>query len=548
MRAAKNEDTYQSQDTQLTLTPYKPTACELEEVPGLTVLAHADPTRVGERTALAGLAFGQKAELARLEPLFEPPRADRARALEDRTISRRPVLLAPGSEPGGLLLDRAESRGHLVADGESVAGTRRFSAEEVERGVVLQLGRNTVLLLHRMPCRFPTAELCEGLVGESLGMLRVRQEISRLAGYDLPVLLRGATGTGKELVARALHRAGSRWSRSFVAVNMATVTPSLAASELFGTTRGAFTGASRDKEGLFTHAAGGTLFLDEMGETPREVQPMLLRALEQGEILPVGAVEPQQVDVRVIAATDSRLEEAMANGDFRVPLFHRLAGYTIHLPTLAERRDDIGRLLYCFLAQELERFDQPSLDDTLHDHPWPPAEVVARLVRHEWPGNVRELRNVARWLAITGRDCAPGELLTRLEDVLREADGILRPPRPTQGPADRASAPKDIATRIPRRRKLRKPDEVDDEELRATLAAHCYKLSATAVALGISRANLYRLIDAHPGIRKATDLERQEIETVFRRCAGNLEATAGELAVSRRGLKRQMTALGLVDG
>ncbi len=510
------------------LTPPSRDAAErtVEEVPALTLLAHADPRRVGERLALPALAAGREVRLARSDPVFRAPRRQEARPLDDRSISRQPIRLVPGDEPGAITLAVGASRTAVAADGEPVAGQRTLSAADVDRGVVLLVGRRVVLLLHRMLLRPPADEPDFGLVGESAGIVRVRQEIRRLADLDLPVLLRGETGTGKELVARALHEAGERRKHPFVAVNMAAVPPALAASELFGATRGAYTGAERNKVGFFQHAEHGTLFLDEVGETPSEVQPMLLRVLESHEILPVGAVEPRKVNVRVIAATDVRLGDAINAGRFRAPLFHRLAGYSIRLPALAERRDDVGRLLFFFLDQELRKIGEAPLEGS--ERPWPPAEVVARLGRYDWPGNVRELRNVARWLAIAGRRSSSYELGARLGEML-----------------EGAGSPEESKTVVAKRRQRRKPAEVGEEELRAALRTHHWMLSATAEALGVSRTTLYRLIDECPAIRKAADLGRDEIAEALRRCGGELERAAGELEVSLRGLKRRMTALGL---
>jgi two-component system nitrogen regulation response regulator GlnG len=269
---------------------------------------------------------------------------------------------------------------------------------------------------------------------------------------------------------------------------------------------------------------------------------MLLRALENHEIVPVGAVESRQVDVRVIAATDLRLGEAVTAGNFRAPLLHRLAGYTIRLPSLAARRDDVGRLLFFFLASKLAETGAVSgsskpLGDK-PESPWPPAKVVARLGRYDWPGNVRELRNVAHWLVIAGQDVSAHELGVRLEEVLEGSAVHVLP-----GSVEPRCAEK---SRVGvGRRLLRKPSEVGEEELRDALKAHRFKLSATAEALGVSRANLYRLIDECPTIRKAADLGRDEVEETLRRSEGDLEAAAAELEVSLRGLKRRMTALSL---
>ena len=548
------------EETQLTTRGGDATA-PVEEIPALTILAHADPERVGDRLILPALAAGREVSLARLEPSFQRLRTlksapSKLAPLGDRSISRKPIRFVPmagGPVPmaGGIAVDVSTARTSVTVDGARIEGRRAFTFADVRRGVVIQVGRRVVLLLHITPLHDAVEDSMWqedhdfGLVGESAELARVRQEIRRLASLDLPVLLRGETGTGKELVARALHEAGERRGRPFVAINMATVPPSLAASELFGATRGAFTGASREKIGLFQHAEGGTLFLDEIGETPSEVQPMLLRALENNEILPVGAVEPRRIDVRVVAATDAKLASAIEAGDFRAPLLHRLSGYLIRLPTLAERREDIGRLLYFFLRGELAKMGEaPLVVD--EEHPWPPAEAVAFLATYPWPGNVRQLRNTARWLAVTGRALSAGELTLRLKEALEGSDA----PFPSSVAVNPQSSDPDTSgpdATVPQqtRRKLRKPSEVNEQELLGALRTHRFKINATAEALGVSRANLYRLIDDCPKIRKAVELTSEEIEGALARHIDELDATAGELEVSLRGLKRRMTELGL---
>ena len=279
--------------------------------------------------------------------------------MDDAYLSRRPILLGPGRETGGLQLERASSP-IAVQVGEHDAGeTRTFPPDEVARGVVLVLSRRVALLLHLLN-PVPISVPHFGLVGESGSTVRLRQEIRSAAELEIPVLLRGETGTGKELVARALHEASSRSGGPYRTVSLAALPPSLAAAELFGAVRGAYTGADRPKEGFFASAHGGTLFLDEIGEAPIEVQVLLLRALETGEIQPVGSVDPRPVDVRVIAATDADLASAVADNRFRAPLLHRLAGFEIHLPPLRQRRDDVARLLDHFLRQEARALGEPT--------------------------------------------------------------------------------------------------------------------------------------------------------------------------------------------
>lgn len=344
---------------QTTRATVPPSSLELQRlrVPGLVILSHPDPHRVGEEVSLTGLVSGHRVELSRLEPAFAAPgRGEAFRPLDDTFVSRSPLLLLPGPDPGGVTLDCAESRTQITAGGEEITRSRTFTAAEIQRGVVLVLARRIALLLYPVD-PVPVAVPGFGLIGDSAATVRLRLEIRSAAGLDVPVLLRGATGTGKELVARALHEAGKHRQGPYVTVNLAALSPSLAASELFGAVRGAYTGADRPKTGYFRAAEGGTLFLDEIGEIPPEVQVMLLRALETRQIQPVGSVETLPIDVRIIAATDAALEAAIAEGRFRAPLLHRLAGFEIRLPALCERRDDIARLFFHFLGEESKALD-----------------------------------------------------------------------------------------------------------------------------------------------------------------------------------------------
>ncbi|HXU34269.1 MAG TPA: sigma 54-interacting transcriptional regulator, partial [Thermoanaerobaculia bacterium] len=412
--------------------------------PGLTILGHPQVQRVGERANLLELSSGREAMLSRGEPAFAPPGESAFAPLAVPYLSRRPWLLQATGD-GGIRLLRSGSPTGLVANGEPVDGEASFSAAEVDRGVVLLLAGRVVLLLHRFRPVLPDGLPRFGLVGLSDALLDLCRQIARVAPLEVPVLLRGETGTGKELVAAAIHRAGGRRDRPFLALNMGALPASLAAAELFGAKRGAYTGAEKARQGYFRRAHGGTLFLDEIGETPQEVQPLLLRALESGEIQTVGSEEPARVDVRIVAATDADLEQAAAAGRFRAPLLHRLGGYAIRLPPLRERRDDIGRLFFHFLREELagvgewHRLADPGPGAPL----WPPAAWIARFAAASWPGNVRQLRNVARALAIAdrGTEDPAGEprLPSAIEELLR--DGSAFEPRAVPGRTAGSAAP-----------------------------------------------------------------------------------------------------------
>ncbi len=497
-------------------------------VPGLTLLCHPDPKRVGEVAALPSLGKGQEALLSRHEPHFATPGAALGRPLADPRISRRPLRLTPLPD-GGVRLSSADSRTHLEVEGRPVDGVREISADRLERGVPLLLGERTALLLHNMQ---PTVMRPRdfGLIGESLAMVTLRREIERVADLDLPVLLRGESGTGKELVARAIQRAGARRRRPFLSINMGAVPASLAAAELFGAAKGAFSGADRRRSGYFQQADGGTLFLDEIGEMPLEVQVLLLRALETGEIQPVGDAALRRVEVRVLAATDSDLERAIVEGTFKAPLLHRLSGYEIVLPPLRRRRDDIGRLFFHFLRQELRKIgaEDRLADPGPYGRSWVPANLVARLVAYPWPGNVRQLRNVALQLAVASRGsphlCVP----PRVRDLFSVPDPV---------PVPRAETPPEPA--------YREPSDISEEELREILRANRWRLQPTARQLGISRSSLYALIEGSSRIRKARDLSRAEIEDCSRACGGRLERMVEVFEVSKQGLKMRMKELGL---
>ncbi|HEY4573286.1 MAG TPA: sigma 54-interacting transcriptional regulator, partial [Thermoanaerobaculia bacterium] len=355
--------------------------------------------------------------------------------------------------------------------------------------------------------------------------------------------LRGETGTGKELIAHALHDAGRRRERPFLAVNMAAIPPTLAASELFGAVRGAYTGADRRRDGYFQRADGGTLFLDEVGETPLEVQALLLRALEAREIQPVGSDDVRRVDVRLLAATDADLEGAVDAGRFRGPLLHRLAGYEIRVPALRERRDDFGRLFLHFVREELNRVGEAGrLAVPFGGRPWIPSPLVARLAAYDWPGNVRQLRNAVRQIVIAGRDAGEAGMWLQTERLLREAS---RPSSPDREPATPRPSPPSGPPETVARRAYRSVEEVTEDELLAALRAHRWRIQRAATALGISRGSLYDKIEKSSRVRKAVDLSREEIEACHARCEGDLDAMVEALEVSKRGLQRRMTQLGL---
>jgi two-component system, NtrC family, nitrogen regulation response regulator GlnG len=511
-------------------------------VPALTILYHPDLSRVGECVRLSELPRGREALISRSAPHFEAPGQGQPLPLGDGYLSRTPWRLRRDPETDTVRLSNVEGRTRIAVDGVWIPDQRDFTADEVRRGVVLELAERIVLLLHEMPEIPGQAPRYADLIGENEGVLRLRNEIRHVADLDVPVLIRGETGTGKELVARAIHAASRRHGPPCLCVNMGAIPASLAPSELFGAMRGAFTGAVHDQPGYFQRADGGTLFLDEIGEAPAEVQVMLLRVLETGEVQRVGSPAAQKVDVRLLAATDVDLEQAIADGRFRAPLLHRLASYEIVIPPLRERRDDFGRLLVHFLRQELsaigeERRLRPAGPAPL----WLPASIVARLARHDWPGNVRQLRNAVRQIVIDSRRSETVQIGPQVERLLREVDA--QPVAPTGEALPPPPAP---ARRRKPAKPYRVPSQVPAEEIVAALRGNAWEVKPAAAQLGISRPSLYVLIKKIPGLRKAADLSRAEILQEREQCHGDLTAAALRLEVSHSGLLLRMKQLGLL--
>ncbi len=309
-------------------------------------------------------------------------------------------------------------------------------------------------------------------MGRSPALRRAIEMLRRVAPTNATVLLTGESGTGKELFARALHNLSPRRGGPFVAINCAAVPETLLESELFGHVRGAFTGANVDAIGKFEAAGGGTLFLDEVAEMSPGLQAKLLRALQDGEIQPVGAPQPRKIDARVVCATNQRLDQRVAEGRFREDLYYRLNVVALRLAPLRERREDLPVLIRHFLrrdARELRR------NVTRFDR-----EALQRLLRHDYPGNVRELHNAVRHAVLMAEGPSAG---------LRDLPGDLR----GDAPADALPLVPRTAAEL-RRAKQRAREEVERAFVTEALRRSGGRLAQAARETGVHRTRLAQLV------------------------------------------------------
>jgi hydrogenase-4 transcriptional activator len=316
-------------------------------------------------------------------------------------------------------------------------------------------------------------------VFEAASIRKAIDQVERVAATPLTVLFAGETGTGKEVFARLLHRSSPRRNGPFVPFNCASIPHDMLDAQLFGHTRGSFTGAVADSIGVIRAAAGGTLFLDEVGELPPLAQPKLLRFLEHGEIHPIGATQPITVDVRVVAATNSDLVAMVRDKTFREDLYFRLNGITITVPPLRERRDDIPSLVRLYLGRAAGAMGRPT--------PVVSAAAMELLLLHPWPGNVRQLVVEMRRLVAL---LPPGREITAdaLAEVIGTLPGAPPAPRPLEPAADTGPPP---ATASPAATLADAVDDLERRMIHDALREAGGNVATTAARLGISRKGLF---------------------------------------------------------
>jgi DNA-binding NtrC family response regulator len=402
--------------------------------------------------------------------------------LEDSLVSRFHCSISRGAL-GFRLADSGSLNGtRLSVGGSGAPGVRVRDADLSLPECRIELGGSTVLVRDLGSVRESgiSAALSFGdLYGTSLPMRRLYELLKRAARSDADVLIEGESGTGKELIATELVRRSARADKPLVIVDCGAISPNLIESELFGHARGAFTGAFRDRAGAFESADGGTVFLDEIGELPLPMQPKLLRALAAREVRRIGEGKVRKVDVRVIAATNRRLEREVNSGCFREDLYYRLSVVTVRVPPLRERLDDIRLLVDAFLSS-LEAMDKAHLFS---------PEVIAEMMRYEWPGNVRELRNYVE------------------RRVVLEGEGALRA-EPDEAPHPASS--EEPAAKVDLGLPFKDAKEVviasfERSYLTALLAWAEGNVSRAARKANVDRMYLHRLLQRH-GLRRSGSL------------------------------------------
>lgn len=493
-----------------------------------TLAFHPQTTRIGSTVDLASLSTGEDGGLATTLVLGRDCTVlSDGEAIGEPHVSRKALLISQRQHNSNL----AHSSFSLLAPAQSTtrlgvgnATELLVDGAELQRGMTVRLGHGVVGVLRlvgptslaqsdphesaRQPMALPNA--LSKLIGSSFEWQRIREQIALVSQTDLPVLILGESGVGKELIARAIHDASLRAEQPLVAVNAAAIPEALAASELFGAEKGAFTGAT-GRGGYFQQAAGSSLFLDEIAELPLSAQAQLLRALESGEVQRVGGTI-DTIDVRLIAATDGQIDDTSV---MSAALLNRLRGFVINVPPLRQRPEDIAVQLVHMLGDALAPLgNAPRLseagDQTIAH--W--ASVFFDCLANPWYGNSRELQFFAQRLALGDSNAAPPHA--------RRVRQAAQPQALEQTPPSACRC--------------------DDDTLYSVHRDNAFEVRATAAAMGWSRATTYRRIQAHPQLRLAADISGDEIREALAR-AGDVKQAAQQLGVSVSALRPRLRTL-----
>lgn len=492
---------------------------------GMTIAWHPDHGRIGEQfigTTDAGLI-----EVSRFIPSFKTPTGE-ALPLGHSGISRDPIRIVRDLSDG-ITICPPNSRMVVEINGEEVKAPTFLSATQIEAGTIVGLGRAVYICLHWMRC-LPKDNPVEGFVGVGAHAIQTRDLIRLAAGNEHVVLLLGETGTGKEVAAQGIHKLSKRAGLKMISVNMAALNESLAAADLFGATRGAYTGAQTSRDGFFGEAQNSTLFLDEIGNTPAVVQPMLLRVLESGEYRPLGASRDARSTARLITATDQDLYDE----NFNHALLRRLESFIIRIAPLRARREDIGLLILNMLKDKTTAAIDPGKL---------PASLISEILNYEWPGNVRQLHHVLSRAALSlqmGEQPKLADYVERPKMTVTDS-AALRQIRTTVKDFDAT-----VTTRAPGQPERKKLKDLTEQDVIDAMEQHGWTIQYAADALGISRPSMYKLIENNSQIRRVEQIPPEEIRTQLNATDASIEQCASRLKTPSEALRRHLKGLGLI--
>lgn len=532
----------------------------------MSIAWHPETQRIGAQYVASHHDWNL--ELSRFVPSFNKPNED-ALPLGFSGVSREPLRFKR-DEQEGIQLSIPNSRMAVEINGVEMTGSCYLSYEQIEDGVVIGLGRTVLICLHWMKS-VPRNNAVPGFIGIGQAALSTRDLIRQAALSDNTVLLLGETGTGKEVAAKGIHSLSKRANKPMVCVNMATLNESLAAADLFGAAKGAYTGAQQSREGYFGQAEQGSLFLDEIGNTPQPVQAMLLRVLESKEYRPVGAVRDLSTTARLITATDQNLYDA----GFNQALLRRLEHFVIPMPALRQRREDIGPVLIDYLQRK----------NVAIAHQAMPFDFISDILNFDWPGNIRQLCNIIeRYLVAQQMGERPNlnqyiavnvnHPSRRLSDTPRSISAISSTASPnpqaasigvtnsaissvTNSVTNSATPPTTTATTIvspntaseksngiiPRSRLK----DLSHDDILNAMERNAWTIQYAAQDLGISRPSMYKLLESHPEIRRIEQIAQEDIRQAWEESQNNVERCASRLRTPNEALRRHLKGLGLIE-
>ena len=463
----------------------------------MTVVFHPVQARIGTSMILGGCkASGEfwldTAVIGRTEPCL-----DDGKGLDEAHISRRALVLRRHAR--GIELSNVSETSYILL-GADKASSISLSENDLHQGVAIRFGHAVVCWLRLVQDAIEPATQTTDFPGVSPEATKVSRLVRIAASSDLPVLLRGESGTGKEVVATAIHAASSRSQVPLVVINMAALPETLAEAALFGSAKGAFTGAEQ-RSGYFTQADSGTLFLDEIGDVPVSVQPKLLRALQTGEIQVVGG-RHRSVDVRIIAASDANLND---RSHFKNALLQRLSGITIDLPPLTARREDMGILL---TASDQTRSLIDRLESSRDVAAW--ASFIFDALHRDWPGNVRAFLFAAQEFALSLKH--DSERVTAAPFTRADREAAYSPSAPA----------------------------LTDEDIESAYEQSDFEIAETARRLGLSRGTLYRRVEDIPSIRLSAEYPDAEIRHAIDKVGRDLPRLSRALRLSKASIASRL--------